>query len=155
MLIMVTQKSESAVKTQFVGTWVLMSFEFRLSDGTATYPLGKDVAGLIMYDANGHVSAQLMRKDRPNFASGDQQKGTAEEIKAAFEGYVAYFGDYVIDEDEKAVIHRPTGAMFPNWIGQDQKRFYEFSGDQLTLTTPPIQMDGVKIVGTLIWKRHS
>ena len=151
---MFTEKSISAVREKFVGTWTLVSFEFRLSDGTVSYPMGNQATGIIIYDANGHMSGQLMRTDRPSFASDDQQKGTPEEIKAAFEGYVAYFGDYVIDEDEKAVIHQTKGAMFPNLVGQDQKRFYEFSGDRLTLTTVPIQIGGVHVIGTLIWKRH-
>ena len=152
---MVAEGFKSAIRAQFVGTWTLLAFEFRLSDGTVTYPMGKEATGMIIYDANGHMSVQMMRKDRPSFASGDQQKGTPEEIKTALEGYVAYFGDYVIDEDEQAVIHEAKGAMFPNWIGQDQKRFFEFSGDRLTLTTVPIQIGGVQLTGTLIWERQS
>ena len=152
---MIEEKPRSTLREKFVGTWTLKSFEFRLSDGTVTNPMGKEATGMLMYDAHGHMSAQMMRTGRPIFASGDQQKGTPEEIKAAFEGYIAYFGDYVIDVDEKAVIHRTKGAMFPNMVGQDQKRFYEFSGNRLTLTTVPIQFGGVQITGVLTWERYS
>src|SRR6266536_2975181 len=108
----------STVQEKFVGTWTLVSFEFRLSDGTVTYPMGRQATGMLMYDANGHVSAQMMRVDRPLFASGDQQKGTSEEVRTAVEGYVSYFGDYEVNEEEKAVIHRTKGSLFPNLVGQ-------------------------------------
>ena len=39
----------------FVGTWKLISFETRRSDGTVMYPFGKDLKGLIMYDASGSL----------------------------------------------------------------------------------------------------
>ena len=78
-----------------------------------------------------------------------------EEIKAAIDGYIAYFGDYVVDEDEKSVTHQTKGSLFPNLVGKDQKRFYSFSGNQLTLTTPPTFIGGVTVIGVLLWERYS
>jgi Lipocalin-like domain len=152
---MLKDKSASAVREQFVGTWSLVSFEFRRSDGTVTNVMGTDATGVLIYDANGRVSAQMMRADRPRFASGDQQKGTADEMRAAFEGYLAYFGDYDVDEKERTVIHHTQAALFPNLVGQDQKRFYEFAENRLTLTTPPIVVGGVSVTGILVWERAS
>jgi len=37
-----------------------------------------------------------MRPDRPKFASGYQMKGTAEEIKVNYEGYISYYGLYEV-----------------------------------------------------------
>jgi len=67
-------------KDQFVGTWQLVSSEFRRSDGTIIYPFGQDAVGNIYYDATGYIAAQLMRSDRPVFASGDIYGGTPQEI---------------------------------------------------------------------------
>jgi len=141
------------VKEQFIGTWKLVSSEFRLSDGQTVYPLGKEATGMLTYDASGHMSAQLMRRDRPTFASDDLLSGTPSEIKSVFEGFTAYFGTYEINEERATVVHHVEGSLFPNWVGGDQIRFFELSGDRLTLSTPPIPMSGRAMTGLLIWER--
>ena len=138
---------------QFVGTWKLGSSEFRRSDGNAIYPYGKDAVGLIIYGADELMSVRLMRSDRPAFASGDILKGTVEEIKAAFEGYLAYFGTYDVNEQDGTVTHHIQGSSFPNWVGQDQKRYFKFSDNRLTLSTPPIPAGDTTVTGLLIWER--
>jgi len=45
------------------------------------------------------------------------------------------------------------GSLLPNLVGSDQIRFYEFSGDRLTLKTPPIQVGGITVTSLLIWER--
>ena len=106
-----------------------------------------------MYDANGHMSAQIMRPDRPAFASGDHLKGTPMEIKSAFEGFIAYYGVYEVNQEEGTVTHHVEGSSFPNWVGSAQRRFFEFSGNRLTLSTPPILVGGQQVTGVLIWER--
>ncbi len=140
-------------KDQFVGTWKLVSFEARRSDGQIVYPFGRGAMGVISYDTRGNMSVQLMRSDRPAFAVSDFQKGTPEEIKAAFEGFIAYFGTYDVNEEEATVTHHVRGSLFPNWVGSDQIRFFEFSGNRLTLRTPSIQLGGVVATSQLIWER--
>ena len=138
---------------QFAGTWKLVSSEFRQADGEVTYPLGRDAVGVIMYDVNGHVSVQIMRSNRPQFASGDQLNGTPAEIRSAFEGFVAYYGAYAVDEEQGTVTHHLKGSVFPNWVGADHTRFYEFSDSRLTLSTPPLLFGGQEVTGVLIWER--
>jgi len=149
-----SDNQSSTVKDAFVGTWKLITTEFRRSDGVSVSVFGTDASGIIIYDAHGHMAGQIMRAGRPNFASNDQQNGTPEEIKAAIDGYIAYFGDYVVDEDEKSVTHQTKGSLLPNLVGKDQKRFYSFSGNQLTLTTPPIKIGGVIVTSVLLWERY-
>ena len=140
-------------KEQFIGTWKLVSSEFRRSDGQLTYPYGRDVVGIIIYDADGHMSVQIMRPDRPAFASGDLHDGTPMEIKSAFEGFIAYYGVYGVNQKEGTVTHHVEGSSFPNWLCSVQRRFFEFSGNRLTLSTPPILVNGQQITGVLIWER--
>jgi len=140
-------------KNEFVGTWKLVSFEMRRSDGQVVYPFTKNVVGVVSYDAKGNMSVQLMLPERPAFAINDQMRGTSEEIKAAFEGYVAYFGTYKIDEEKGTVTHHVKGSMFPNFVGLDMVRFFEFSGNRLTLRAPPIQAGGIAVTSLLIWER--
>ncbi len=138
---------------RFIGTWRLVSSEFRRSDDTIVYPYGEDAIGLLIYAATGHMAVQLLRAHRPLFAAGDPYRGTPEEIRAAFEGYIAYFGSYEVNEAEGVVTHHVHGASFPNWIGGDQQRFFAFAGNQLILSTPPILAGTATMTGVLIWER--
>ena len=135
-----------------VGTWKLVLLEFR-SDGQVVYPVGRDATGLLMYDRNGWMSQQLMRPDRPAFASGDQLRGADAEVRAAVEGYVAYAGTYTVDETHEVVVHHVTASLFPNWVGTDQKRFYKLSGDRLIISTPTVLVAGHLMDVMLIWER--
>lgn len=82
---------------RLVGHWSLASFE--VASGNLTeYPFGRDAIGQIIYDSAGHMAVQIMKAARPPFASGDQAVGTAEEVSAALQGYVAYYGTYTVDE---------------------------------------------------------
>jgi len=140
---------------RFVGTWQLVTSEFRTADGEVTYPLGEKAAGVLIYDGGGRMAAQLMRPGRPKFASGDMQGGSLEEIKTAAEGYVAYFGTYQVNDKNGKVVHHVEASLFPNWVGQDQVRLFEFSADadMLTLKTLPILSGGHEIIGVLVWKK--
>jgi len=139
-------------KMRFPGAWKLVSNEY-CENGVNTYPLGKEAIGLLMYDDKGNMSAQLINAKRPKFAVNDWLKGTPEEIKAAFQGMRCYFGTYDVDEKKKIVTHHVEGHSFPNGIGTDNVRYYEFSGNTLILTTVPIMMGGRKVIGKLVWER--
>jgi|SRR4030095_4021344 hypothetical protein len=137
----------------FTGAWRLITFEFRKDNGVVIYPFGEKAEGLIIYTESGHYSAQLMRSDRPRLTAGDQMKGSAEESEANFKGCISYFGTYSVDLENSIIIHRVEGSLFPNMEGSDQKRFFRISGNSLQLTTPPIKLDGEKVVGVLQWER--
>jgi len=141
------------LRDQFVGTWKLVSTEFHGSDGELVYPYGETPSGVVIYDTNGHMAVQIMGSDRPLFASDDEQKGTFDELKAAFGSYGAYFGTYTVDEAQGRVIHHVQGSLFPNWVGGDQIRYFQFNRNRLTLKTPPILDGGSNLTGILIWER--
>jgi hypothetical protein len=141
-------------KDQILGSWKLVSLEFRKQNGEATYPLGKDAVGTIAYTPNGHFDVQVMRADRAKFSSNDFLGGTPDEKRTAFESYIAYFGHYHVHEDQGFLVHRVQGSLFPNWIGSDQKRFYEVAGNKLTLRAAPFVAGGTEITGFSIWERE-
>lgn len=136
-----------------LGTWRLVSFEARDSKGKLQYPLGEHVAGLLVYDAGGNMSAHVMRNDRPLFADNDPARGTDAEVRAAFEGYDSYFGTYTIDQVAQTVTHHVRGASYPNWIGSDQLRRFKFDGSRLLLSTPPLVFGGQSLEYVLTWER--
>ena len=138
---------------RFAGTWRLLECYGKWSDGRISYPYGKDPGGRLMYDSHGSFSGQIAGSERPSFQSGNLLKGTAEEIKAAFEGYIAYYGTYEVDEANSRVTHHVESSLFPNWIGDIQTRLYEFEGERLRLNTLPIKGARANLTNTLLWER--
>ncbi len=134
----------------FVGAWRLVSAEFRYEDGTATHSYD---SGLLIYTADGYMSAQLMRRERPAFATTDRLGGTREQIVAAYQGYRAYAGTYDVDAAAQTVTHHAEWNMLPNEVDGDQVRHFEFDGTRLTLRTPPLWLGGRTARGVLVWER--
>jgi hypothetical protein len=141
-------------RERLIGVWKLLSAEFHTTEGKVIYLWGKNATGVIIYSEEGYISGQIMKPDRPKFASRDNLKGTPEEAKLAFDGYQAYYGTFDVNDAENMVIHHVTGNLFPNAVGIDLKRYYEFSANgRLTLRTPPMWMGGEKVTGSLVWER--
>jgi len=138
---------------KFAGAWRLLECYGKWTDGRITYPYGKEPTGLLMYDGQGNFSGQIAGSGRPEFQSGNLLKGTAEELKTAFEGYIAYYGTYEVDEANSQMTHHVEGSLFPNWMGDVQTRNYEFDGEQLRLNTLPIKGAKADLTVTLLWER--
>lgn len=143
---------QGSLREQLIGHWTLESLA-ALNGSDIEYPMGQDVEGVIAYEPTGRMATQIMRYDRPRFASGDMERGTAAELSAALTGYTAYFGTYSVDEGAAAVTHHVKGSLFPNWVGTDQRREIAFDGDHLTLTSQPILFEGKTRVFRAIWRR--
>jgi len=94
----INQKSGS-----IFGTWKLVSLEIQRENREVTYPFGKNAQGSLIYTKSGRFSAQVMRPDRPRVASDDQLKGTLDEVKANYEGFVSYYGTYQFDRKKGLV----------------------------------------------------
>ena len=144
----------SSVAERFTGTWRLLACEGQWSDGRISRPYGDEPGGLLMYDGEGSFSGQIMARERPEFTTGNLLKGSDAEVRAAFEGYVAYYGSYTVNETEGLMIHEVEGSFFPNWIGERQVRKFEFSNDgRLQLSTLPIKGARADLTVVLLWER--
>jgi hypothetical protein len=138
----------------FIGTWELVASYSEKPSGRVDLPLGPNVLGRINYDAAGNMAAQLMGDKRVTFSSRNPQEIADSEYRAAFQSYTSYFGTYSVDAAAATITHHVLGAATPNWPGQDQLRYYELDGDQVTLKTPPMRgNDGEKSVHTLVWRK--
>ncbi len=143
--------SHSAASQQFFGGWNLVSWTATAPDGTLRHPYGEHPIGRILYHPDGLMSASLMRSGRASFASENRHEATAEERAAAYYDFMSYFGSFTVEEAAGTVTHHVDGATFPNWIGTDLVRSYDFAGDQLTLSLE--RPDGTR--HALVWQRHS
>jgi hypothetical protein len=138
---------------QLLGTWRLSALEGRAEDGSVELLYTDKPEGMLMYNTDGTMMVILMKPDRPLFDSNDWLKGSNEEMRAAFEGFNAYCGRFVLDSQAGTITHYLEQALFPNWIGTQQVRFISLVDSQLSLRTPPILAGGKEWIYYLIWNR--
>ncbi|MDT5245293.1 MAG: hypothetical protein QOD36_2669 [Mycobacterium sp.] len=142
------------LRNAVLGTWELVSYIAQDNHGgPITYPLGPDALGLIMYTADGYMSAQIMRPHRPAFDRPESDGGTPEQAAAAAAGYLAYSGPFHVDESTGVVHHEVTVSLLPNWLNGTQLRQSTLDEDHLTLSAVTAAPDGVETLSTLVWKR--
>lgn len=130
-----------------------MSAEYVAPSGATRYLYGRGAIGVLTYDTKGHMTAQIMNPERELWASPERLKDTPAEAKASIDSYIAYFGDYVVDNKKMVVIHKVRGALIPNWTGTDQVRGFEFWGDDRLVLTTDAKIDGVVHKAKLTWER--
>ena len=90
-----------------------------------------------------------MKNNRPQFLSEDPLQGQPDEVVIAFKGFIAYSGNYEVNLNSKQVVHQIKISSFPNWVGQNQIRKFEFNEDKLTLSTDFIGPNKHK----LVWRK--
>jgi hypothetical protein len=141
------------IRPALIGVWKLKSFT-EATEGTAeTHPLGPGPVGFLIYTNDGYVSAQLMNPSRSMLRSGEWNDGTPEEFREIGTGYIGYSGRFRVDEEHAVVTHIPEVSLFPNFVGNEQKRLVDLDVDSLTLTTFHKRIDGRDITSRLEWLR--
>lgn len=93
------------------------------------YVFGNPPCGYFVYTATGHASIQIMTTPPTAIATPDSP--TPAEALAIFNGYIAYFGTYEVDESN--IYHHVEGAWDPTQVGSVQTRPYQLSGDTLII----------------------
>jgi Lipocalin-like domain len=146
----VSEGPQKALRDRLSGSWRLVSFTLKHPAGRETHPYGKDAIGMLSYDGHGHMAGQIMSRRRPAFASERPRGGTDDEVRAAFDGYIAYFGTYSVDEAASVVTHQVEGSLLPNWIGTPQRRNVAFRDGRLVLSAA-IEAG---IVVEIVWERR-
>jgi len=143
------------LRDRLIGAWKLVSYQEIPIDGSDPFePLGHEPHGIIMYTPDGYMSAQLSKPDRPHFASGDWFAGSPEEYMQEATSYIAYSGQFHVDEEHQTLTHSMFVSLFPDWTGQTQPRLVTLDGDTLRLgTAAPIQSSGKTVNSVLSWRR--
>ncbi|MCV7409575.1 hypothetical protein AWC05_25080 [Mycobacterium florentinum] len=117
-----------------LGAWELVSFvAHNETTGEDRQPLGTTPRGLILYTADGHMSAQLAESD--------------------MSGYVAYGGRFSVDEETATLHHEVSVSMMPELLAKPQFRQVRVEGDLLTLSATRTDETGVTTHSTLVWRR--
>jgi hypothetical protein len=147
-----------AIAKKFLGAWRLVSIE----GNPGGYPdLFDRPTGQLIYDQSGRMSAQIVTKaDRKAFAPYNTgwRTATTEEKAAAFSGYTAYFGTFIVDGKAGTVTHHLEDSLTPGRQGTDNVRWFEFQSDDRLLLIPIEDGKGGRILRRdasfkLLWER--
>jgi hypothetical protein len=126
------QVSQPSNRERLIGVWKLISIEVTV-EGKILYPYGEHPIGRLTYDRAGRASAHVMKLGRkssvadPSAVAGS----TEEELRQIADGYVGYFGTFEIEAN--TVTHHIEACTLPAWTATDQKRQFEFAGNELVL----------------------
>lgn len=153
LILLAFGPAPAQVPADLVGTWRLLRVDNVLADGTRIPLYGEHPEGRLMVDAQGRYSLQILRAQRPRFASGDKAKGTEAEHRAAVQGNNSHFGAFTVDGAARTLTFRIEHAFFPNWEGTTQVRPYTLEGEELAYTVLAPTTGGV-VTGEVRWRRE-
>ncbi len=141
---------ESVLK-QIEGSWLLVSMTY-MADGSEVNLYGKDPIGILTYDKNGHMNAQMGYSNRTNFQNQSLGEGTVDEITQAYKTYMAYYGRY-FEKEPGTVVHKVESCLFPNWKGKEEIRYANIQNGYLVITTPPTLVGNTEVTIKAVWRR--
>lgn len=119
------------LRQALLGGWLLESFVSRPNTGSVRHPFGEHPAGLVLYTADGHMSAQLT-------------PGQGE--------FVSYGGRFEVDEAAAIITHHVMIATTPELLREPQIRYARVEDDRLTLSARLTSAEGTTH-SILVWRR--
>jgi hypothetical protein len=142
-------RSQAELRKPFIGTWRLVKIEPIAEGADQIQSLrGSKPVGIIMYDANGWMNAQIMPdRPRPKYTGTP----TPEQALEAIRGYTAYFGTYTIDEQAGTVTHHRRGMLDGGEVDYVRKFELKEGGRQIVLT--PVSGGTTNPPNRLTWER--
>jgi len=135
---------------RLVGTWQLRHWHTVYEDGTTTEPFGPGAEGLLLYSADGWMSACIMAAGRARLSGTNPREAPELERAAAFDGYFSYAGRWRILE--RRVQHEVTLALNPGLVGTLQLRDARLADQELTLSAEESVRGGMRL-HRLVWRR--
>jgi hypothetical protein len=127
--------AKAKIAHRLEGTWKLVSFTLRSTDGALTYPYGKDAVGKLTYTRDGNQWATVGRRGAP--------KNLPDALW--------YTGTFDINLKRRTVVHHVLYSNISAWEGTDLVRGFKLRDNRLTLTVAPASPAGQ--TGVLKWTR--
>ncbi len=135
--------TNTELRRRFIGMWRLVCAN---QNGVAHPDRGAGSTGFIVYHESGNMAVQVMPgHPRPKFAK--PQEPDRDEAAEAFRGYLAYFGTWDVDAQNRTVTHFRKGSLNPSTIEPVVRRFTFESEDRITLN--PLEVPE----NTITWER--
>jgi hypothetical protein len=118
-----TTLTRSGDRAPLVGLWRLVSFQREYqATGDREFPMGHTPAGYILFLPEGRMAVVIT-------GEGRKAPTTDQDRAGLFTTLVAYTGPYRVDGDKW--ITTVEVSMNPAWVGTEQTRAFEISGDRL------------------------
>jgi hypothetical protein len=137
-------------RSEILGAWAYHAWRITYEDGRITEPFGADASGLLLYTADGFMSACIMAGGREPFASPNPRAATLRERAGAFDGYFSYAGRWRLVRG--VVEHLVSIAANPAMVGTSQFRHARLSGRRLVLSAEETTVRGLRR-HDLEWRR--
>ena len=152
-------EAHAITRSDLVGVWRLSDIVTTDARGSAPDPFyGPHPTGLLIYDANGYFSVQIVSMPRPNAKAPLERLGehATQAQRAAnsriLDGYYAYYGQWEYDPDTSAVTHHVEHALFPTEDSEAYVQRAEVHGNQLVFTRTA-HISGAIQTQRKVWER--
>lgn len=149
-LLLVTSAS-AAQPNEIAGWWKLVSVTTTAPDGTRTNPFGPNPSGSLYYSPDGRMMLMISYDARPRLSGTDRVAAPVAERAEAFATFISYSGRYTLAAG--LIRHHIELCSYQNWVGTEQVRNLRLSDRRLSLTTPPLSINGATQVNELTWER--
>ena len=133
-----------------IGSWSLDSFQLESTDGSVSYPYGRELKGYLFYNSDGYMSSAFMSAGRSSSGDGELSQAAA---ASSYDQFMAYTGPFEVTGDK--IKHFVEVSSLEAWIGSVQERWFKIDGDRLDLLTAPLSVGGDAPVGRLVWERST
>ncbi|NGZ87353.1 lipocalin-like domain-containing protein [Duganella aceris] len=115
---------------QLTGVWRLVRYVDTPDNAQPIYAFGEHPVGQFIFTPEGSFSINIMRNPpAPETATVDIDPDAC--IPA---WYCSYFGTYRLAESGRQWIARVEGGNIPSYVGTNQTRSFELSGDRLRIS---------------------
>lgn len=152
-------RAAAAIRGQLIGAWRLVSIEYEGDHGREPDPYyGPDCTGLLVYDARGWMSVQIVSAHRASVEVPEDRLTaplTPESAAArahAFDSYYAYFGRWRYDAQRGSVIHEVSASLIPEEQGISYSQQVSLEDGRLILTNRGAGRSGLPL-RRKIWAR--
>ena len=157
--------SPHATRQELIGAWRLQSIEIIGPKGSRPDPFyNADSSGLIIYDASGWMSVQIVGQPRPSMDAPASRPAPVAmapiaprdaQLKAVvLDTYYAYFGTWEFDEATSTVTHSVKASLIPGETGLNYSQTATVDGGRLIFTVRQETPEGA-VVRRKIWTRIS
>jgi adenosylhomocysteine nucleosidase len=144
-----TASARTAGAPTVVGAWRLVSWDERLADGRTRR--NARTVGSLIYSDTGRMCAIIIDPTRPVWRSRPPEEA---ELRATYDGLVAYCGSYDLHAPEGFVVHHVDIEKSPAAVGITRTRWFTFEGpDRLVLRIDPSEMQAAIAESRLVWER--
>lgn len=142
----------AAEESGLVGTWQITNYSVLFLDtNESVRTMGEHPTGYIQYSPGGHMVVFLAAENRkPPIGAAPTDAEAAQLYRTIFG---AYAGTYHVEGNK--VVHHIVTAWAPQRNGDDQVRYFEVAGKNLTIKTAPLKdvTTGRPAVPTLVFER--